>query len=396
MERIYKIILHLILVVAAGEFLTSSNPPTQLSTLQSHTTPTAVLNVATVTQTPQITAAPLPADVIRLAWFYKPPDTTQMELVGKQADFFILTHKDEPALTEFKAQGVTVPFSQYLLLAEIHDPGSCSDGPRGNQVAYKAGDFCAISSQHPDWFLLDKNGKRIGDGDTLLMDPGNAGYRAFWLERARELQETYGWQTVFLDNVEASRAKMVKGNEPLAKYPDDESYQRAVEGFLTYIRQNYFEPRGKPMYGNIVSVDDAAVWDGYMEYLDGAMIESFATDWDRGFPSTGDWEQQLDRAEQALIGGKTLILVAQGKQEDLTLQNFAFASYLLLANGNAYFRYTHSDSYREWWTYENYELNLGAPLSDRYEENGGWRREFQNGYVIVNPQKRHAEIVINP
>ncbi len=396
MERIYKILLQLILVIAAGEILTSSNPPSQTNTLQSHTTQTGVPGVVSVTRTPQVTATPPPSDVIRLAWFYKPPNTTHMEIVGKQADFFILTHKDESALAAFKAQGVAVPFSQYLLLAEIHDPGNCSDGPRGNQVAYKEGDFCAISSQHPDWFLLDKNGKRIGDGDTWFMDPGSDGYRAFWLERARELQETYGWQAIFLDNVEASRAKMVKGNEPLANYPDDESYQRAVEGFLTYIRQNYFEPRGKAMYANIVSVDDDAVWDKYMEYLDGAMIESFATDWDRGFPSTQDWEEQMDQAERALIGGKTLILVAQGKQDDVALQNFAFASYLLLANSNVYFRYTHSDSYREWWTYENYELNLGAPLGDRYEENGVWRRDFQNGYLIVNPQQRQAEIVVNP
>ena len=396
MERIYKILLQLILVIAAGEILTSSNPPTHKNTLQSHATPTSALNVASVTQTPQVTATHPPADVIRLAWFYKPPAIARMELVGKQADFFILTHKDESALAAFKAQGVAVPFSQYLLLAEIHDPGNCSDGPRGNQVAYKEGDFCAISSQHPDWFLLDKNGKRIGDGDTWFMDPGSDGYRAFWLERARELQETYGWQAIFLDNVEASRAKMVKGNEPLANYPHDESYQRAVEGFLTYIRQNYFEPRGKAMYANIVSVDDDAVWDKYMEYLDGAMIESFATDWDRGFPSTQDWEEQMDQAERALIGGKTLILVAQGKQDDVALQNFAFASYLLLANSNAYFRYTHSDSYREWWTYENYELDLGTPLRDRYEEDGSWRRDFQNGYVIVNPQKRQAEILVNP
>jgi hypothetical protein len=319
-----------------------------------------------------------------------------MNLVAKQADFFILTHKDEPARSELKAQGISAPFSQYLLLAEIHDPGNCEDGPFGNQVAYKEGDFCAISSQHPDWFLLDKNGNRMGTDDTFFMDPGNEGYRAFWLQRANELMETYGWETIFLDNVEASRAKMVKGNAPLANYPDDESYQRAVEGFLSYIRQNYFEPRGKPLYANIVSVDEAAVWDQYLDYLDGVMIESFATDWDRGYPSAKDWETQMDQAEQALARGKTLILVAQGQQADMELQNFAFASYLLIANGNAYFRYTNSDSYREWWMYDNYDLDLGSPLNERQEEKGVWRRDFQNGYVIVDPQKHQAEIVLNP
>ena len=96
-------------------------------------------------------------------------------------------------------------------------------------------------------------------------------------------------------------------------------------------------------YANIVSVDDDKVWDQYMKHLDGVMIgNSLGTDWDRGYPSQTDWEEQMEQAEQALKRGKTLILVAQGKQEDLELQKFALASYLLIANGNAYFRYTHS------------------------------------------------------
>ena len=400
MEFIQKNILQWILVIAAGAMLTGSIALTSPPQSQPTATATAMPDVIAVTQTPAITATALPADILRLAWFYKPPDPSQLDLVLQQADFFILTHKDEQARTEMKARGVSTPFSQYLLLAEIHNPGDCGEGPRGNQVAYREGDFCAISSQHPDWFLLDQNGNRIGTEDTFYMDPGNEGYRAFWLERARELQETYGWEAVFLDNVEASRAKMVKGNQALANYPDDESYQRAVEGFLTYIRQNYFEPRGKAVYGNIVSVDDDAVWDRYTEYLDGVMIESFATDWGEGYPSQTDWDEQMDQAQRALARGKTLILESRGsekdlQEQDLELQNFAFASYLLIADGNAYFRYTHG-FYREWLMYENYNLDLGAPLSERYEEQGGWRRDFENGYVIVNPQKSQAEIVISP
>jgi Hypothetical glycosyl hydrolase family 15 len=397
MKRNQLIVVLLISVIAAGAILSGSLPQ---STLQLTPATTSEPGVLSVTPTREMTATPLPADVIRLAWFYKPPESAQMELVLQQADFFILTHKDEQARSEMKARGISAPFSQYLLLAEIHDPGDCTKGPRGNQVAYKEGDFCAISSQHPDWFLLDKNGNRIGTEDTFYMDPGNEGYRAFWLERARELQETYGWEAVFLDNVEASRAKMVKGNQPLANYPDDESYQQAVEGFLTYIRQNYFGPRGKAVYGNIVSVNDDAVWDRYMEHLDGVMIESFATDWGEGYPSKKDWEEQMDQAQRALARGKTLILESRGSEkdaeaQDLELQNFAFASYLLIADGNAYFRYTHG-FYREWLMYENYNLDLGAPLGDRYKDQGGWRRDFENGYVIVKPQNGESEIVFNP
>ena len=97
---------------------------------------------------------------------------------------------------------------EYLLLSEITRPVSCSAGPTGNQVAYLAGDFCRISVQHPDWFLLDKHGARVRASDgNYYMDPGNAGYRWFWLRRAMTLQSQFGWDGLFLDNVDASRAK---------------------------------------------------------------------------------------------------------------------------------------------------------------------------------------------
>jgi hypothetical protein len=228
------------------------------------------------------------------------------------------------------------------------------------------------------------------------MDPGNEGFRAFWLERARELQETYGWDHIFLDNVEGSRIKMVGKNGSLANYPDDESYQKAVEGFLSYIRTNYFEPSNKSIYANIVSIAEDHVWDRYLQYVDGAMIESFATDWSDGYRSKDEWEQQMNLAEKALKQGKTLILVAQGDQEDEELQKFAFASYLLIADGNAYFRYTNSEEYRNLWLYENYDIDLGIPLGDRYKSKGLWRRDFAYGYVTVNSQKHQAEIILNP
>lgn len=383
------ILIALMTITAA--ISTTSTPVPSINLTPTEQPPSVLAN----TPVPALTPTPVPEDVVRLAWFYKPPDNSQIDAVAQQADFFILTHKDENERAEFRNKGVTIPFSQYLLFTEIHDPGDCEDGPTGNQVAFKEGDFCQISESHPDWFLLKKDGDRVGDEDSYFMDPGNEGFRAFWLERARELQETHGWETIFLDNVEASRIKFVEEeDEPLAKYPDDESYQKAVTGFLQYIRENYFEPRGKPMYANIVSVDDGAVWDEYMKYLDGAMIESFATNWDEGYLSQEDWEEQMELAERALSQGKTLILVAQGQEDDQKLQDFAFASYLLLANGNAYFRYANSDAYRDWWVYENYNLDPGQPAGPRYQHQGGWRRDFTRGYVVVNPKERRAEIVL--
>jgi hypothetical protein len=351
--------------------------------------------LAATSSAPSPTARP--NTTIRLAWFYKPPkEDGQLDLLAQNFDFFILTYKDEGERDQLKAGGVTTPFTQYLLFLVINDPGDCQENPPGNQVAYKAGDFCQISQDHPDWFLLDQNGNRIrGSNDYYYMDPGNEGYRQFWLERAREMQETYGWDNLFLDNVEASRAKLVDDGENPAKYPNDKSFQEAVYGFLAYIRQDYFQPAGKQMYGNIVSVDDDAVRERYIQQLDGVMIESFATDWSDGYREHDDWEDQLKLAEWVLSQKKTLILVSQGDESDLDRQRFAFASYLLVADGNAVFRYASSDSYREVWLYDDYKLDLGKPLGKRYQKQGDWHRDFTNGTVTVNPRQHTAEITVN-
>ena len=92
--------------------------------------------------------------------------------------------------------------------------------------------------------------------------------------------------------------------------------------------------------------------------------------------------------------GKDIILVSQGTKDDLELQEFAFASYLLVNQGRAIFRYANSNKYREVWVYENYNVPLGAPLGPRYKDGDAWRRDFTNGTVMVNPDTHKSEIQI--
>ncbi len=320
-----------------------------------------------------------------------------MESLPSGFDFFILTHKDEPARDHLRSSGRHGPILQYLMLAEIMDPGDCTSDPYGNQVAYEAGDFCQISRQHPDWFLLDQSGNRVRGGNgKYYMDPGSEGYRSFWLERSLTLQAEFGWDRLFIDNVEASRAKYVTRGISLAAYPDDLSFQSAVEGFLVYIERSYSLLLHRPILANIVSVADQATWNRYIRHLDGAMIESFVTDSSESQLPASEWAQQMSLAEAALAQGKTLILVSQGRQQDEKLQRFAFASYLLIANGNAAFRYTNADAYLEAWMYPDYDLKLGSPLGSRYLDGDMWRRDFSHGKVVVNPDTGDAEIVVSP
>ena len=334
---------------------------------------------------------------IKLAWFYKPPNYGQLNSLVENFDIFILTHKDEEERDQLRAQGITTPILQYLQLTEIQKPENCSEEPKGNQFAYKAGTFCEISAQHPDWFLLDQYGNRVHNQDgTYYMDPGNPGYREFWLKNAQEMQVQFGWDGVFIDNVEASLSKLHSQGIYPANYPNDLSYQNAIYNFLAYLRLNYFSSPGYPVFANVVSKKDDTVWLHYLQQLDGAMIEAFAVGWSSDYRTAEDWESQMELIEKALSQGKMLILVSQGTQTDMTRQQFAFASYLLITNGNAAFRYTNSDNYRYAWLYDNYSIDLGAALSSRYRQGLSWRRDFTNGFVLVNPITHKSQITINP
>lgn len=421
MNRIfYRIFLLLIIVILSGcqstgedEFLGFSNPdhtPTpdwdmmfdQLGTTQpSNETATEngqnnqPLIPPTATSMPNVSNPASPAgDSINTAWFYKPPENGTLITVAENFDMFILTHRDEDERDEMRALGVDEPFYQYLLFVQIMDPESCTDRPFGNQVAYKPGDFCQLLAEHPDWFLRDTSGNLIRRGDNVFMDPGNEEYRDFWLQRAKEMQDQFGWDGIFIDNVEGSLAKIYRqGIEP-ANYRDDASYQREIEEFLLYLKMNYFEPENKPVLANIIELQDISTWYRYLQHLDGAMIEAFAVGYN-GYLSANDWEDQMEVIQKTQEAGKTVILVTQGDEADQSKQQFAVGSYLLVNEGRAYFRYTNSDAYNQIWLYDNYSLALGPPLGSAYKVGSTWRRDFERGYVIIDPSKVVSEIKID-
>ncbi len=331
--------------------------------------------------------------IVNIAYFYKPPTNSDATTLAKNFSTYILTRADETFRDQLIANGVQSPILQYVRFEAIMDPGSCSAQPWRNQVAYKIGDFCSISNDHPDWFLLNSNGNRIVvDGNFYLMDPGNQEWREFWLSRTQESQEGLGWYGVFLDNVEASLYKVNRLGGVLAKYPDDASYQAAIQGFLQFLYTSYFQPQGRPLLANIISLDDTAVWFKYLQYLDGAMDEGWAVDWKSGYLSVSEWNDALTRAEKTQAMGKYALLISQGDQANTNRQNFSFASYLLISNGRASFRYTNHSNYESVWLYPNYNIDLGSPLAPRYQQGNMWRRDFTKGSVIVDPVNHTAEI----
>jgi hypothetical protein len=347
----------------------------------------------------KIYTTPLPAfEPFQFAWFYKPPQReSDLGAIASNFSMLILTRNDEKERENLRDMGSSASVLQYLRLEAVMDPGNCAEKPFQNQVAHLEGDYCIIENQHPDWFLRDINGRviRYDQSQYVFMDPANTEWQAYFLEKVRGFQKDEGWSGVFLDNVDGGLGRFDNMQVLLANYSDDTSYQQAIKGFLHYLYTNYFTPSGKLLYANIPYLEDQDVWLSYLENLDGAMLEAFAVDWDYGYLGTSDWLNQLELAEKTQAQGKRIILVAQGDINNEQRMQFGLASFLLANNGLAYFRYSNDTAYRDLWWYSLYDTNLGQPIGPRYLEGKQWVRNFQNGYVMVNPVDHTSEIHIN-
>jgi hypothetical protein len=365
---------------------------TLISELEARSTEDALV----VDMLPGLSTVPPPVIIepMRIAWFYKPPgDDAQTPILSEYFDVFVLTKGDENLRNNLLAQGASEPILRYLLSNAILEPTLCRDLPWRNQVADQPGDACTIREQHADWFLYTGEGDIVVDETGgLVMNPANPGWRQFFVERVQKNQGELGWKGVFLDNVETSFRKRIRLESLPADYPNDSSYQAAVEDFIRFLYETYFQPAGQPVYANLIEYQDANDWMRFIPYLDGAMMEDFAVGWDSAGLPVATWEMQQEVITQTQALGREVILVAQGSQSDILRQEFALASYLLVNNGRASFRYADTTRYDEVWMFNNYLIQPGQPVGPRYQEGELWRRDFVNGFVIVDPVTQTAEL----
>ncbi|MFA9566413.1 MAG: putative glycoside hydrolase [Acidimicrobiales bacterium] len=329
-----------------------------------------------------------------MAWFYKPPPGVDAAKLARDYDVFVLTKNDEHFRDQLKAADPSVSVLQYVLSTEIEDPGGGS--PQSNQVAWNPGDFNGLLADHPDWFLRNPDGGRqtrwFGSQQVSYMDPASPGWQHWFAQRLLTYNNAHGWDGVFLDNVELSLTKRQREGLVPAAHPTDQAWQNAMVSFLGHIR-SVLGAHGKTVWGNGIEWSGGqSVLDRYAGQLDGMMAESFGTDW-HGRPRLGSaWEKEIGRAERLTAIGDHSLLVAQGSRNDTATFRYAYASYLLVAGPTVSFRYAHHSAYHQRWWYEAYDQALGRPTGARYRQGVGWRRGFEHGSVVVDPQQGTASI----
>jgi Hypothetical glycosyl hydrolase family 15 len=258
-----------------------------------------------------------------------------------------------------------------------------------------ANDYAAVNA-HESWFWHNRENQRVTSNHDgkLLMNVSEPGFREHWRDSLIRQVEDGDYDGVFLDS--ASPA-LLQGE---ARSPADprlfadgvrtntfdelggRSWIAAWQDWIAELDRS-LSTRGIPLIPNVGSL--VTTWDSTDYSLTaGVFSEGFL---DPGF-STADWKAAADQTLALVRRNKIVILQNYLPwADDVARRRFLLASYLLVKDARTYIAYFASNPL-EW--YPEWDLDLGAAQKtavtvDDLGWNGVYRRDFDNGIVLINP-----------
>jgi Hypothetical glycosyl hydrolase family 15 len=267
-----------------------------------------------------------------------------------------------------------------------------------------------LLAQHPDWVLYDASGNPLyipwgcegGSCPQYAADFGNPGWRAWWIEKARETFASAaaqspsgtGYSGLFIDDVNMD-FRVGNGNgdpvtpiDPRTGAPMTlDNWQRYMAEFLEQVRQAFpgvqithnaiwWLPQSDPEIqrqigaANVIELErgfnDAGLTNGGGQYGFTTLIRHI--DWlhDRGKDVV--LEPYLNTEHQAKYELASYLVVRRG--DDAISSDFRANP--PTAGGPA-----------SWW--KGWSLDPGDPRGARHHRHGLWERKFKRGTAVVNP-----------
>jgi uncharacterized repeat protein (TIGR01451 family) len=285
-----------------------------------------------------------------------------------------------------------------------------------------------VNRNHPDWFLLDRNGQRIFLDDTYYVDIGRQEVRERAWQSLRDFLNRCGRpRYINLDNYD-----LLLGNRGLMNYPTNEAWVQAVIGWTEYVgsrlRSEFrFEdgsyPRFVPNISNLGSfflrgipeVSQDAPGVALLPYMGGFLVEHAFTHaratqgtttilpygTASGWAGPQRWDLWLVRNTVRLsteYPDRLVILIPTlwtNAPDSRSKLRFAIAGCLIVQHDNTFVhidpRYE-SEQYRDGYYPAELFVPLGMPQGNFQILNGDiivgglFVRNYQNGVVVWNPR----------
>jgi len=289
-------------------------------------------------------------------------------------------------------------------------------GRYGNARSHPMGSL----SGNPKFILKDSSGKPICRRECpnrVFLDFGQPAFQRYWIQATLADIVYREWKAdgVFVDNCMAGYP--VEELRHSNKYADVKSYNKSMNSYLNAITRALHE-QGQQVFvnrGNTRSETGYKAWldlDRMGNPPDIVMEEgAFAVHWGKGdvqFYPEKQWRRQLDivrkiRHSEIAYLSHTDLDVGESGFDNYSkpatfwqIFRYALASYQLAKTENPnrlYFMFQgncRKGSYKKIWWFREYDsIDFGKPLSSyKIESIQGtniYYREFQKGYVFVNP-----------
>jgi hypothetical protein len=272
-----------------------------------------------------------------------------------------------------------------------------------------ASDWQQVSA-HEEWFLHNTDDQRLHSGawGWDLHDISNSDWRDYWVSSVLADMRTDGAQGVFADSFDAGiggfwfdqydvRFAGANAGNP-SVWPNGVTWLDQLESLIGYVEDQFAATNEQFAY--VPNLDALVTGWANLDYsrLDGGFLEGFG-EWGPSYlhGSASDWNLSMNRALAMSAAGKVLImqptLLDQPDSAIGQLQRgFDLGTYLLLKGEHTYLNLVAPvGSSTGAYYYPEYGIDLGPAVTplpadvSRYLWQGAYRRDFQNGLVLVNP-----------
>ena len=282
------------------------------------------------------------------------------------------------------------------------------------QDAYAIYRTSSVATEHPEWILKDAQGNKLyipfgcsgGVCPQYAADFGNAAFRDWWIRAAAD-KMAKGYRGLFVDDVNMEwrvgngSGQFVAPQDPRTGATMTEAnWRRYMAEFTEQTRQAL---PAKEIVHNALwfagcgQTADSCWSDPYIrrELLAADVIELERGVNDGGITGAGGrfgYDTFMARVDWLHSQGKSVVYDAQATTA--AAREYGLASYFLASTGTDFLGNDPAGTPTDWWT--GYDVNLGDPQNTRYSWNGLLRRDYQNGYVLINKPGQERQSVDLP
>jgi len=266
-----------------------------------------------------------------------------------------------------------------------------------------------VYREHPEWVLRDDAGRELyvdfacrdGRCPQLAADIGNPAYRAWWINKARDLIKQAGYRGIWVDDVNLEW-RISNGNG-VRTIPADPRTGHKMQ--LSDWRR-YFAEFMEELRAALPNVEIAhnSIW--YAKHDEFVARQIKASDFiniERGASDPGITDGDGPFGFAAFVSfvdrvhamGRSVI-IDDDDDRGVQQRDYDLAFYLLTKSGRDLLS-ADGDRARmnpdAFWP--GYRLNLGKARGAYYRSGKSLRRDFECGHVVVNPPPRATGTIVN-